>query len=518
LTKPSEKPMVFVVVYGKKECICRNVSWVIEMMNESKEKQNRLMVLTMESLVPEDHFLRKLDAGLDLGFIYELCRPLYSQAGRPSIDPVVLVKMLLLGYLYGINSERRLEKEIQVNIAYRWYLGLDLEDRVPDHSTLSQNRRRRFKGTAVFEDIFTKVVQLCMDAGLVEGKAIVMDSTHVRANVDDHKQEVVVVEEEPREYLRKLDKQIQEIESKLYAEKSKCGPKATPKPETYKRKGTKSITDPDSGLLGRPGKPGGFHYLCHQSADIKHGIITDVHVTAGNRLDHECCVERIRSQRQRLHLPVQELAADKGYDCIEVHHELGEMGISVYTPQSRPHEGYRRNTLAADRFTYDKEQDLYHCPGGYTLHFSYYEREKEYIFALYRSRAKECRSCPLRQECFSATSTVRKIKRSLNTEHMEENRKRIGTERYRYLQRRRRVICEGNFANMKDNGNLRRTRKRGSDNVKEHCLLCAIALNLKKLIKLTGGGCPRIIHGFILSVFMRLQENLRRFAPGFSLQ
>lgn len=132
------------------------------MMREQKSKQQRLMAVTMESLMPQNHFLRKLEDGLNMDFAYEFVRPLYGKRGGPSVDPVILIKMLLLGYLYGIDSERKLEQEIKVNIAYRWYLGLDLEAPVSDHSTLSQNRRRRFKGSTIFEEIFLQVVRLFM--------------------------------------------------------------------------------------------------------------------------------------------------------------------------------------------------------------------------------------------------------------------------------------------------------------------------------------------------------------------
>ena len=459
------------------------------MMSELKQKQQRLITVMMEDLIPQDHFLRKLDRMLDLGFVYELVRPLYGKQGRPSIDPVVLIKMLLIGYLYGIDSERRLEQEIKVNIAYRWYLGLDLEDSVPDHSTLSQNRRRRFKGSTIFEEIFIQVVRLCMDAGLVTGQAIAMDSTHVRANADNNKREIVTVTEEPREYLRKIEAEVNAKEAEIYGGKTKRGPKPKERSAVRWREEVKSSTDPDSGLLGRPGKPKGFHYLCHQSADVDHGIITDIHITAGNRTDHECCVERIRKQRN-LGLPIKRFVADKGYDITEVHHLLGEMGISVFTPVSLPHEGFRRNAISPEQFIFDQEKNVYHCPGGHTLHFAYYGKERESIFAIYKSSTPLCRECPLRPDCFAATMKTRKIKRTYGTEHVEASRQLFGTEQYYYLQRRRRVICEGNFANMKDNGNLRRTRKRGLDNVTEHCLFCAIALNLKKMLKLVGRFSP----------------------------
>nr|WP_242831300.1 transposase [Desulfitobacterium dehalogenans] len=175
------------------------------MMKEQQHKQNRMLCVFMEDLVPKGHFLRKLDAAIDFSFVYDIMRPLYSDKGRPSIDPVVLVKMLLIGYLYGIDSERKLEQEILVNIAYRWFLGLDLEDKVPDHSVFSQNRRRRFKDTEVFREIFNTVVERCAEAGLIGGECVVMDSTHIKANAANGHAEKVLLVEGPNDYWLKLN-------------------------------------------------------------------------------------------------------------------------------------------------------------------------------------------------------------------------------------------------------------------------------------------------------------------------
>lgn len=185
------------------------------MMTEQKKKQNRMLCVLMEDLVPKGHFLRKLDAAIDFSFVYEIMRPLYSDLGRPSIDPVVLVKMLLIGYLYGIDSERKLEEEVTVNNAYRWFLGLDLEDKVPDHSIFSQNRRRRFKDSEVFQEIFHKVVKECAEAGLIGGECVVMDSTHIKANAANGNSETMLLMEGPDDYWQKLnDEHGQKIRQK----------------------------------------------------------------------------------------------------------------------------------------------------------------------------------------------------------------------------------------------------------------------------------------------------------------
>ena len=169
-------------------------------MSRQDNKQSCFHLVNIEDLVEANHFLRKLDKAINFDFVYEIVEPLYSNKGRPSIDPVVLIKMLLLGYLYGIDSERKLEENVKYNIAYRWYLGLDLNDPVPDHSTFSQNRRRRFKGQEMFRKIFEQIVWKCYESGLVKGENVVMDSTHLKANADNYNNVPVEVIRTPKAY------------------------------------------------------------------------------------------------------------------------------------------------------------------------------------------------------------------------------------------------------------------------------------------------------------------------------
>ena len=173
------------------------------MMTRRDGVQQKMLCVTLESLMPQEHFLRRLDSLMDFSFIYQRVESLYSHRGRPSIDPVVVVKMLLLGYMYGIDSERRLEQEVRVNIAYRWFLGIDLDEPVPDHSTFSQLRRRKFNGAALFEELFDEVVRKCIEHGLIDGKLLLTDSTHVRANARNAVMERDAVEAEPSAYLQK---------------------------------------------------------------------------------------------------------------------------------------------------------------------------------------------------------------------------------------------------------------------------------------------------------------------------
>lgn len=179
------------------------------MLTVTKEKQTKVELVMLEQLVPEDHLLRKIDEHISFDFIYDLVADKYClDNGRPSVDPVVLFKMLFIGYLYGIRSERRLSSEIQVNMAYRWFLGLDITENVPDPSTISQNRRRRFKGTDIPQQIFDNIVQQAIDKELVSGKTLFSDSTFLKANASRSKYTKEEVTESVKEYMHELDEDI----------------------------------------------------------------------------------------------------------------------------------------------------------------------------------------------------------------------------------------------------------------------------------------------------------------------
>jgi transposase len=183
------------------------------MFKPKRESQNEAEFVFIEDLVPEDHLLRKVDKYIDFSFIGEKVRPFYSENnGRPS-DPIMLFKMMFIGYFYGIRSERQLEREVQMNVAYRWFLGLKLNDPVPDHSTISWNRRTRFKDTNIFQEIFDEIVLQAINHKMVGGRVLFTDSTHLKANANKHKFTREEVEVETREYIDELNKAIDEDRS-----------------------------------------------------------------------------------------------------------------------------------------------------------------------------------------------------------------------------------------------------------------------------------------------------------------
>ena len=446
------------------------------MMDRNDGTQQKLLCVTLESLMPERHFLRDLDRMMDFSFIYSKVEGLYSHTGRRSIDPVVVVKMLLLGYLYGIDSERRLEQEIQVNIAYRWFLGIDLDEPVPDHSTLSQLRRRKFQGTAIFEEIFTEIVRRCISRGLISGKLLLMDSTHVRANARNDLTERRIVDVEPSAYLQRLN---EEAEREGFYPKHKNGEREL----TGRREVKVSKTDPESGFMNRPGKPPGFHYLSHQTCDAEHGLITDVFVTPGNENDAPAASCRIQHQINAFGFEPEAVCADRAYDSAELHHDMLLLGIKTYIPRQASHEKEPGGRFSDRDFRYDKDNDRVICPAGETLRFSSYNPKTG--SKRYSARNTVCSKCSLREKCLAGKMKRREIHRACHKWAAEEqHEKNDGTPQYHAALRLRKIWCEGNFSHQKALHNLRRTRKRGLSRAFEHCLLSAAAFNLKRMVRL----------------------------------
>lgn len=445
------------------------------MMNQRDSIQQKMIVTTLENLMPSDHFLRKLDDVIDFNFIYDIAKPLYSNTGRPSIDPVVIVKMMLLGYLYGINSERKLAQEVQVNIAYRWFLGIDLDEPVPDHSTLSQLRRRKFKDSNIFEEIFTKIVFECIEKGFVDGKLLLTDSTHVRANARNDLAELVTVTITPSEYLKRINEQAEK--SGLCKRIKKLEDVAFGTKEVRK-----SLIDADAGFMKRAGKPIGFYYLSHQTCDSKNGIITDVHVTAGNVHDATVHSTRICSQIDTFNFKPEGICADAGYDSGEIYKDMLDRNIQTYIPK-RITPRLNPNIFSSDEFQYDKEHNELVCPNGERLPYSTFSAKKG--CRRYRSRIKQCASCPLKEKCLPETKQYREIERTFHKSEIEEQLKAVSAAEYLKAMRLRKIFAEGNFSHQKARHNLTRVNKLGIGNAKAHCLLSACALNLKRMVRLS---------------------------------
>ena len=250
------------------------------MLKDHPPIQSSYEFVSLEDLVPQDHLVRKIDQAVDFSFIHDLVADLYcSNNGRPAFDPTKMFKLLLIGYIFGIRSERQLIKEVQVNTAYRWFVGFGLLDKILDASTLSQNRRRRFNESDVYQQIFDQIVIQAMDKGLIKGHHLYTDSTHIKANANKGKWVEKESNPSSRDYIQSLEQAITE-DRKTHGKKPLKAKTPSPKTKTTKQ----STTDSDAGYMVRDGKPKGFFYLDHRTVDGYCNFITDVHVTPGNTL------------------------------------------------------------------------------------------------------------------------------------------------------------------------------------------------------------------------------------------
>ena len=345
-----------------------NSRTVKNVFKPKRETQNEVEFVMIEELVPQDHLLRKVDKYIDFSFINEKVRPLYSENnGRPS-DPTMLFKMMFIGYFYGIRSERQLEREIQTNIAYRWFLGLKLTDPVPDHSTISWNRRTRFKDTNIFQEIFDEIVFQAIQHKMIGGRVLFTDSTHLKANANKHKFTRIDVEVETREYIDELNKAIEE-DRKNHGKKP-----LKEKEEVIETKQIRqSTTDPDCGFMSRDNKQEMFCYLDHRTTDMKFNIITDAYVTPGNVHDSVPYLSRLDRQVERFGFNVEAVGLDSGYLTNVICKGLNDRKVFGVIAHRRfqPTKGL----FPKWKFDYVGERDVYICPNNEELVYRTTTRE-----------------------------------------------------------------------------------------------------------------------------------------------
>ncbi len=430
-------------------------------------------MVTLDSLVPADHLLRKIEAVIDFSFIHPLVAPLYcADNGRPALDPVVLFKALFVGYLFGVRSERQLVREIEVNVAYRWFLRMKLTEKVFDASTLSQNRRRRFNGTDVAQSIFDNIVEQAIKAGLVDGTVLYTDSTHLKANANKGKFTLAAIAKSRSDYWDALDAAID-------ADREDHG--KTPlkeKPREPVIKETKvSTTDPDAGYMVREGKPKGFFYLDHRTVDGKLGIITDTFATPANVHDSIVYLSRLDRQKQRFELEVGAVGLDAGYATAGIAKGLedrGILGVTGYRRPAPPKDGM----MPKKAFTYEAGEDGYRCPQGQVLRYATTDRTG---YRHYKSDPAICRTCPLLASCTSNAGAMRTITRHV----WQDARERADSHRLmpwgKRVYKRRKETVERSFADAKQLHGHRYARYRGLTRVAVQCLLAAAAQNIKKI-------------------------------------
>ncbi|WP_318628094.1 IS1182 family transposase [Paenibacillus polymyxa] len=399
------------------------------MLRFHRDKQQSFELVSLEELVPQDHLLCKVDKYIDFSFIHEKVSPLYcADNGRPAIDPTVLFKMIFLGYFYGIRSERQLEREIQTNLAYRWFLGLGLTDKVPDHTTISWNRRTRFKDTTIFQDIFDEIVLQAISHRMVGGRVLVTDSTHVKANANRHQYTKEQVLQNTKDY------------------------------------------------MVRDGKPEGFFYLDHRTVDMKYNLITDVHVTPGNVHDSVPYLSRLDRQRERFGFQVEAVALDSGYLTTPICRGLQNRKIFAVIAHRRFHP--RQGLFPKWKFEYDAKRNAYRCPAQQELPYRTTDRKG---YRQYASDPAQCQHCPLLSQCTQSRNHRKVVTRHVWEDSKEWVRSNRLSPSGKKLYRKRKETIERSFADAKELHGFRYCRLRGLPNVREQALMTAAVQNMKKM-------------------------------------
>lgn len=445
----------------------------LAMLKKPAPEQTALEMVTLDSLVPKDHLLRKIDAMIDFSFIHEQVAGLYcADNGRPPLDPTLMFKALFIGYLFGIRSERQLVREIEVNVAYRWFLRMKLQDRVFDASTLSQNRRRRFNDTDVAQAIFDQIVEQAIGHGLVDGTVLYTDSTHLKANANKGKYDLQLIAKSRSGYWADLDRAI-EAERKLHGQK----PLKEKEREPEMKETKVSRTDPDAGYMVREGKPKGFFYLDHRTVDSRHAIITDIHVTPANVHDSIVYLDRLDRQRQRFCFDVRAVGLDAGYATSGIANGLEQrdiLGVTGYRRPASPRSGMMRKS----KFIYDQQQDGYLCPQGQRLTYATTDRNG---YRHYKSDPTICRECRLLASCTANVAATRTITRHVWSDARERTDAHRLTPWGKAIYKRRKETVERSFADAKQLHGHRYARFRGLTRVACQCLLAAAAQNMKKI-------------------------------------
>jgi transposase len=443
------------------------------MMGSQAEQDALFYNFSLDRHVPADHLLRSIDRFVDLSEVRRDLAPFYSAIGRPSVDPELMIRMLIVGYCFGIRSERRLCEEVHLNLAYRWFCRLGLDGDVPDHSTFSKNRHGRFRDSDLLRKVFETVVRRCMAEGLVGGDEFAVDASLIKADANKQRsaeasedvdwEAMAATRRSVREYLDTLDE-------------AAWGAASQTRPKFVSR------SDPAAQWTGAHKGHAFFAYATNYLIDLDHAIIVDVEATRAIR-QAEVGAARTMIERTeaRFGLYPERLAADSAYGSAEMLgwlvHERGiEPHIPVFDKSARTDGTFERET-----FTYDHDRDVYICPAGKKLTCTG-TLVNDGATLLYRASKYDCDPCPMKPRCCPKTP-ARKVPRSIYEGARDMARDIATTEEGRTSRRLRKKV-EMLFAHLKRILRLDRLRLRGPTGARDEFLLAATAQNLRKLAKL----------------------------------
>ncbi|WP_411287553.1 transposase [Phenylobacterium sp.] len=448
------------------------------MMGERRVDQAALFyTFSLEDHVPANHLLRSIDRFVELEGLRAHLAPLYSAMGRPSIDPELLIRMLLVGYCFGIRSERRLCEEVHLNLAYRWFCRLGLEGVVPDHSTFSKNRHGRFRDSDLLRQLFDTVLRRCMSEGLVGGEGFAVDASLIKAEANRERSVPGYPGLPPEASSRAIDEYLAVLDDAAFGAATPVTPKFI------------SPVDPAARWTAANKGPAFFAYATNYLIDLEHAVIVDVEAsTAVRPAELTAARTMIERVRERHDLHPDRLAADTAYGSAEM------LGWLVNDQEIAPHipiidkSGRTDGTFSRADFTYDRAADLYRCPGGREL--KQYRRAFRADHpetppdATYRYRASkiDCDTCALKPNC-CPNGPARKVTRSIHEDARDVARNIARTDAY-VTSRRERKKVEMLFAHLKRILRLDRLRLRGPCGARDEFLLAATAQNLRKMARL----------------------------------
>jgi transposase len=451
------------------------------MMGRLKHDQGQLFYsFCLDDIVPSDHRVREIAAVLDLSWVHGELAPYYSNLGRPSIDPVLMIRMLVLGYVFAIRSERLLCREVQVNLAYRWFCDLSIEDKVPDHSAFSRARNERFRDSDIFRLVFERVVEACIAAGLVGGEGFAVDASLIAADANkqrsipgkdwDKKRDPATASRAMREYLATLD-------DAAFGAASDVVPKFV------------SPSDPAAQWTGAMRGPAFFAYADNYLIDVKFGIIVDVEASRAIRqAEVGAAKTMIERTEERFGIKPERLAADTAYgSAANLNWVVNDKKIAPHIPvidKSKREDG----TFSREDFTFYKEGNVYICPAFNVLTTTGKIMHDDMLF--YRASTLDCAACAFKARCCPKEPS-RKLLRSIYEDARDAARALAKTEAFEQSCRERKRV-EMLFAHLKRILRLGRLRLRGPRGAQFEFTLAAIAQNLRRLAKLMARPPPTV--------------------------
>jgi transposase len=443
------------------------VGGLLIMMGRHDRSEALFYYFRLEDQLPENHLLRLIDKHISFEFVRQQLKDSYSETGRPSIDPELLLRILLIGYMYGITSERKLVEELRMHLAWRWFTGLGFDQEVPHHSTFSKNRHGRFQESKLFEQLFEQVVRQCVEVGLVQGKHLSVDGSFVEANASKESRipreqlaEVAQVNQTVRQYLVDLEQQ-------------------NPVEEPVPQQDQVSTTDPDSTYATKGGTPARLGYYDNYLVDNHSCVIVGVQATAA-RMSQETVAAQDMLTRfaQWQGREPESVAADTTYGNGEFLQWLADRSI---TPYMRTRDSaLRKNNpgYGPERFTYQPESNTYRCPAGEQLNYvglNVRNRAHAYI-----GSAKRCGACSQKTQC--TTGRYKYLAIHMHESVRQRARELAQTPEFANAQRQRKKV-EALFAELKNQIGLRRLRLRRLKFVREQFFLAAVAQNIKRLVR-----------------------------------